>query len=309
MRNRFDQLAKQIGQEALALSGTTVAHDEINAETQYADLRHEPDPARQAERERLGLLGRFAAAPCLLEVYSQTLHAEDFRACLAKHLASWRGRARKARSAHRKRSEHEQPEAAVDPFLWIITAGAPTSLLVKLKLEPAAEWPSGVYLLGANVLRVGIVVASELPRDTATLLVRLMAAGPLLAQAAKEVAALPAHSHERSVAEPALLHLQHVLGQAPSRSPDEQEFIMVMIKTWEEGRAEARAEGRNEGRNEGRAETQANAVLTVLRVRGLAVPDAARQRILGQKDLQRLERWLEKATVATTLEDVLDEPS
>jgi hypothetical protein len=82
-----------------------------------------------------------------------------------------------------------------------------------------------------------------------------------------------------------------------------------MIKTWEEARAEGRAEGRNEVINEERAETQANAVLIVLRVRGLAVPDAARQRILGQKDLQLLERWLEKATVATSLEDVLDEPS
>ena len=49
MRNRFDQLAKQIGKEALGPSGTTVAHDEISPETQHADLRHEPDPARAAE--------------------------------------------------------------------------------------------------------------------------------------------------------------------------------------------------------------------------------------------------------------------
>lgn len=49
VRNRFDQLAKQIGQEALGPSGITVAHDEISPETQRADLRHEPDPAREAE--------------------------------------------------------------------------------------------------------------------------------------------------------------------------------------------------------------------------------------------------------------------
>jgi hypothetical protein len=89
MRNRFDQFAKQIGQEALGPSGTTVAHDEINSETQYADLRHEPDPARNAERERLGLLGRFASHACLIEVYSEAPNAEEFRACLAKHIASW----------------------------------------------------------------------------------------------------------------------------------------------------------------------------------------------------------------------------
>jgi hypothetical protein len=61
MRNRFDRLAKQLGQKALGPSGTTVAHDEIVPETLHADLRHEPDPAHKAERARLGLLGRIAA--------------------------------------------------------------------------------------------------------------------------------------------------------------------------------------------------------------------------------------------------------
>jgi predicted transposase/invertase (TIGR01784 family) len=53
----------------------------------------------------------------------------------------------------------------------------------------------------------------------------------------------------------------------------------------------------------------AQAVLTVLRVRGIAVPDAARERILAQRDLERLTRWLERATVVASIDDVLDEPS
>jgi hypothetical protein len=72
---------------------------------------------------------------------------------------------------------------------------------------------------------------------------------------------------------------------------------MAMQKSWEEGRAEARTE------------TQANAVLTALRVRGIAVPDAARERILAQKDLKQLERWHEKAIVATSIAEVIDDPS
>jgi hypothetical protein len=40
----------------------------------------------------------------------------------------------------------------------------------------------------------------------------------------------------------------------------------------------------------------------------LAVPDAVRERILAQKDLERLERWLEKAVVAASVAAVLDEP-
>jgi hypothetical protein len=56
-------------------------------------------------------------------------------------------------------------------------------------------------------------------------------------------------------------------------------------------------------------QAQARAVLTVLRVRGIAVPDAARERILAQRDAERLDRWLEKAVVAASLDDVLDGPS
>ena len=47
----------------------------------------------------------------------------------------------------------------------------------------------------------------------------------------------------------------------------------------------------------------------MLRVRGIAVPDAVRERILAQKDPERLERWLEKAVVAASVAEVLDEPS
>jgi hypothetical protein len=39
------------------------------------------------------------------------------------------------------------------------------------------------------------------------------------------------------------------------------------------------------------------------------VPDAARERILAEKDPGRLEHWMERAVVATSLADVLDEPS
>src|SRR4051812_14193263 len=133
VRNRFDQLAKQIGQEALGPSGTTIASDEISPETQHADLRHEPDPAREAERARLGLLGRIAAVLCLIEVYGHAPNPEEFRACLAKHIAFWQQRSRKARAHNQKRKDKRHlPGAFVEPCLWIIAAGSPTAMLQKL---------------------------------------------------------------------------------------------------------------------------------------------------------------------------------
>ena len=50
------------------------------------------------------------------------------------------------------------------------------------------------------------------------------------------------------------------------------------------------------------------AVLTVLEVRGMTVPEAARERILAQKDPEQLQRWLKKASVATSLDDVFEGP-
>lgn len=115
--------------------------------------------------------------------------------------------------------------------------------------------------------------------------------------AIEDLRRLPASAPERAVADQILLNLQHALGKKPSRTTEEQEFIMTMHKTWEDARTE------------GRAEEAARAVLAVLRVRGIAVPDAVRDRILAQREPELLERWLEKAAVAASVAEVLDEPS
>ena len=73
--------------------------------------------------------------------------------------------------------------------------------------------------------------------------------------------------------------------------------------------AEGRAEGLTEGLTQGRSQEAARNLLSVLRVRGIAVPDAARERILAETEPERLERWLEKAVVAASVNEVLDEPS
>ena len=292
MRNRFDKLAKHLGEEALGASGPIIANAEISPETQHADLRHEPDPRRKAERKRLGLLGRLASIPCLIEVYSQAPNAEELRACLGKHIAFWQQRTRKLRADRKQR--RSPSSALVDPFLWIISAGRPSGLLAELGLEPTS---SGLYYFGSDALRVGFVVASELPRDRSTLLVRLMAAGPLLAQATQELRALPANAPERAVAEQILLKFQRFLEKQPHQTTTEQEFIKAMLKTWEDARAEGHAEGS--------FHTRAHDLLTVLQVRGIHVSAAARKRILGQRNLKQLERWLKKASVATSLDEVL----
>ena len=76
-----------------------------------------------------------------------------------------------------------------------------------------------------------------------------------------------------------------------------------------QGRAEGEAQGQAKGEAKGEAMARARDVLTVLRVRGIAVPDAERERILAQNDPARLECWLEKAALAASVDEVLAEPS
>ncbi len=310
MHNPFDQLAKKIGKEALDASGPTVVQHEISRDAQHADIRHDPDLARDRERARLGLLGRIASVLCLIEIYGHAPSGAEIRACLSKHFAHWDECERKARAQNKRRTQKGLPLAPfVEPRLWIIAATASTPMLHKLKAEPAAGWPVGVYFHGDDLYRTGIVVVDELPRDRSTLLVRIMAAGPALRGALADLAALPDDAHERAVAEQILVRLQHVIGKKPGRTPEEEEFIVSMQGTWKEARDQGRTEGRTEGRDEGRAEEAARAVLTVLRVRGIPVPDAARERILAETDPARLERWHERAIVATSLVDAIDDPS
>ncbi len=71
---------------------------------------------------------------------------------------------------------------------------------------------------------------------------------------------------------------------------------------WEAGYRQAYEQGIKLGELNARARN----VLTVLRVRGIPVPAAARNRIRAEKAPDRLKRWLERAAVETTLAAVLE---
>ncbi|MDX6741317.1 hypothetical protein [Actinocorallia sp. A-T 12471] len=55
---------------------------------------------------------------------------------------------------------------------------------------------------------------------------------------------------------------------------------------------------------EARPEIEAEAVLTVLKARGVAVDDAARERVLGCTDLATLRGWLQASATATSVDDL-----
>jgi hypothetical protein len=93
--------------------------------------------------------------------------------------------------------------------------------------------------------------------------------------------------------------LDRALGQKPGRTPEEEEIVAMLQGTF--------TEARKMGRAEGEAAARVRAVLTVLRVRGIAVSDTDGERILAEKDPARLDRWLERAILAASVAEVFDE--
>jgi hypothetical protein len=63
------------------------------------------------------------------------------------------------------------------------------------------------------------------------------------------------------------------------------------------------------GKAEGEVLGQANALLTVLEVRGVPVPEDIRHRILSCADHDQLAIWVRRAAVATTADDVMHDQS
>ena len=66
-------------------------------------------------------------------------------------------------------------------------------------------------------------------------------------------------------------------------------------------------EGFEQYRTDGKAEGEADAVLTVLRTRGLDVPDAVAERVNGSRDLDQLRLWLTRAVTVSAAEDIFAE--
>ena len=294
--------AKKVGKGALSASGPTTVEHPIPRRTQRADIRHDPDPARVAERALLGLLGRIAEILCLIEIYGHALDAGELRACLCKHFAHWEAYVLRMRAENRKRKAMGlDPEPLIKPMLWILAVTVSGPMLRKLRARTKPGWPPGVYFWGDDLFRVGIIVASELPRDRTTLLVRFMVAGALLPDAIADLATLPEDAVERSLVEGDLVDLERVLVAKPSRTPEEEGDCRD-----DEGNVHGCAEdGPGGGPCRGGRPRRADGAPGSRHRRVGRRPQAHP----GRADRETLERWHERAILAASVVEVLVEPS
>ena len=173
-------------------------------------------------------------------------------------------------------------------------------------------------------MRVGLVVASELPRERSALLVRLLAGGRGLPAAMKDLSALPPDAPEHALATPVLLSFTKDLSGKRRPTHEEQEFIMatqnIVQELVEKGRREGRLEGQREalrevekrveeGRRdalrEGRLSEARAALRSVLTRRGLARSAEDEAKIDACAKTATLRRWLDQAIDATSVAEAL----
>lgn len=88
MRHRADQLSKSLLRDALSCASASLPDTEVEvlAATQKIDVYAVPNPARTAERARMGLLGELSAEPSLFEPFRCTPNLARARRLLCKQL-------------------------------------------------------------------------------------------------------------------------------------------------------------------------------------------------------------------------------
>ena len=108
--------------------------------------------------------------------------------------------------------------------------------------------------------------------------------------------------------------LYNAINEAARRALEVKVKGYVFTSPWildaiQQGRDEGLRLGRDEGlrlRDEG-LKLATRSLINMLRTRGFDVPEQTRQRILAERNIERIEHWLERAATVTNLDEVFEE--
>jgi hypothetical protein len=242
---------------------------EVSPDAQRFDGYFVPHRAHAARRR--DLLDRLTTRTCAFEAFRAAPRPAEIEGCVRKVL-----NARHVLSLARPRKPL--------PSLWILCAGDPRKGLAHAGALAKRGFARGVYQTPA-VLHTGLVVLGQLPETPSTLILRLMGVGRTLTRALAELKHLPEDARERHVALPALVEYRVALLEQPTRTPEEEEFLMETHDIVQQLK--------DEGRDEGRHETMQKVLLTIYRTRFGSVPRKVSAAIERTRDDTALTRWVE----------------
>ncbi|MUG93030.1 hypothetical protein F7734_11505 [Scytonema sp. UIC 10036] len=233
----YDQFTKNYLKELLSPSGTVETSRKVVAEIKEIDVYFAPSPPESQEREKLGLLGKFATTSAVFEPFRNAVKRGEVRSCLNKLFDIF---AELEREANRNGTEIAEEEL---PFLWILS---PTASEAQLKgfraILDEENWLPGVYVFG-EWYRAAIVAIHQLPATEETLWLRILGKGKVQQQAIEELQALSEDNPLREMALDLLSNLKSILELKQDLDQEERELIMQLSPVYEQRLAEARQQG------------------------------------------------------------------
>ncbi|MEH1963543.1 MAG: hypothetical protein V7L05_27600 [Nostoc sp.] len=237
----YDQFAKDYLKELLQPLGEVETSRKVPAQIREIDVYFVPSPQSTSNRIELGLLGKFAAEPALIEPFRNAATIAEIRSCMSKLFDIFAEVKRQTKGDKNRIAESDLPR------LWIFSPTASESILDGFRTNLDEEnWGIGVHFLG-DYLRTGIVAIHQLPCTEETLWLRILGKGRVQQQAIDELEALPQNNLLRSKAIDLLLSLKTTLEFNQNIDEEDRDLIMRLSPIYEQKLAEAKQEGIQEG--------------------------------------------------------------
>jgi hypothetical protein len=273
-----DKFAKDYLEELLKDYGEVKASEKVSGEIKEIDVLFTPAKQQTSKLQILGLLGRLAENPAIIEPYRNPASSDEICDCILKLLEVKASLRREAKANKIKLQESEIPK------LWILTPTISETRLSSFGTIQKEDWLSGVHFL-ADAMRSAIVAIHQLPQTQETLWLRLLGRGSVQSQAIIELQALPLdHPYQKATLE-LVYNLRENLRVNQELETDDRELIMRLEPLYqrnrEQAKEEGRQEGRQEGKQEGKQEGEKNLILRLL------------HRRIGEIDSLLIERIIE----------------
>jgi hypothetical protein len=240
-----DQFAKDYLEQLLEPYGEVKAPRRVSGEVREIDVWFAPncDPP-PINLPTLGLLGRMAQTPILIEPFRNAATSDEICDCLLK-LLEVRGELQREAN----RNQLKLAQAAI-PKLWILTPTASATLLGDFGAKVDEQWLSGVYFLAKN-LRTVIVVIHQLTCTPESLWLRVLGRGRVQQQAIDELEELPENNPLRSNTLKLLYNLRKNLEVRQDLEESDRELIMRLAPLYQQDREQALQEGEQRGIQQG----------------------------------------------------------
>ncbi|MFN6462688.1 MAG: DUF4351 domain-containing protein [Nostoc sp. DedVER02] len=239
-----DKFAKDYLEELLKDYGEVKSSEKVSGEIKEIDVFFTPDKQQGSNLQILGLLGKFAENPALIEPFRNPASSDEICDCILKLLEVKALLHREAKANKTKLQDSEIPK------LWVLTPTISETRLSSFGIMQKEGWLSGVHFL-ADALRTAIVAIHQLPQIPETLWLRLLGRGSVQSQAIIELQALPLnHPYQKATLE-LVYNLRENLRVNQELEADDRELVMRLEPLYQRDREQAKQEGRLEGRQEG----------------------------------------------------------